>query len=151
MYRLVIALLLSVLFFAAPTQAAHYATHHANYLYLTPLNVKTSTGFSYNSPSAGKVYLIVHGHLVNHDDVQQEIGYGDMNLVVGGVSEDTSFAVPDQPLIGQLLDPGTQITGDVIFEVPVGSHSAILHWAPKDPLWLTSNVHWPVFSWALRY
>ncbi len=129
--------------------AAKWATYHIHHVYLTPIKVQTTTSVGYSTADAGKMFLVVTFHVVNKDDVQEEVGYNDIKVITAAGKEvDQDFASPDNELSSTVLDPGGSADAADAWQVPLGSHFATLHWSPQPGF---SDVKYPDYAWKVKF
>jgi hypothetical protein len=142
---LVLAMLVPGLAHAAPK----YATYHINWLMLTPTKVYTTDNLGkYSTPDAGNKFLIVMFHVVNKDDVPQQIAGRDFKArLSNGQIVDASYTTPT-PDLNSTLDVGVSYDGGLNFKIPVGVHSAAITWAPSPGI---SDVKWPSYTWRFAF
>lgn len=143
----------SLLFGAAQAHAApKYATYHVNELFITPTKVQTTNSIGdFGTPDKGKTFLVVTFNVVNKDDVENGLGFDVLKLVVNGqsIGED-DFNTPSPSAVDTVLEPGAHATGGVAFDIPVGTHSATLTWAPAAPDF-PENINYPTYHWKLSF
>lgn len=128
----------------------HYATFHADQLFVTPYRLQTASRLaSYIVAGPGEQYLIVSLTAVNHNDVELVTSAREFHVVAAdGTVGDPTFETRSPVFGGVTLVPGATTKGTISFEVPKGSHTATLRWGPQSP-WI--GVSWPEYSWALTF
>lgn len=145
--------LVSGLLAITPVHAApKYATYHVNELFITPVKIQTTNSIGdFGTPDKGKTFLVVTFSVVNKDDVENGLGYDVLKLVVGGqsIGED-DFNTVSPNAVNAVLEPGAHVTGGVVFDIPVGKHSATLTWTPEAPSF-PENISYPVYRWKLAF
>lgn len=90
-------------------------------------SVRRSGPFNYNTPDAGKEYVIVNVTIRNLG--KDEISYNPYDFKVqdaNGAQESTAFAVLDDDLNSGTLAPNGNITGSMPFEVPQGTNAKLI-------------------------
>lgn len=101
-------------------------------------SVKRSGAFGYNTPKAGKEYVIVNVTIRNLGS--DEISYNPFDFKVqdaNGAQENETFASLDDSLSSGTLAPGGKVTGSMPFEVPIGD-KALLIFQPS--FWSSQRV-----------
>jgi hypothetical protein len=101
---------------------------------LTVTGVEFSQGTDFDTPDAGKVYILVHVHLENAGS-QKEVSVNPLDFRVldsNGVMVDNAFtSIPENPLDSVELAPGGKIDGTIPFEVPEGDQGLQLVYQPN--------------------
>ncbi|GCE22711.1 DUF4352 domain-containing protein [Dictyobacter kobayashii] len=96
--------------------------------------VKIIPGDDYAQPKAGTQFVQFHVKIVNHSSEKQHYNPLDFKLLTSdGKSTTHSYIVPtnyDTQLSFGDLDPGQNVEGNLIFEVPINDHGATISWNP---------------------
>lgn len=90
-------------------------------------SVKRSGAFGYNTPKAGKEYVIVNVTIRNLGT--DEVSYNPFDFKVqdaNGAQESSTFASLDDSLSSGTLAPNGKITGSMPFEVPQGTNAKLI-------------------------
>ena len=90
-------------------------------------SVKRSGAFNYNTPDAGKEYVIVNVTIRNLG--KDEVSYNPFDFKVqdaNGAQESSTFASLDDSLSSGTLAPNGKITGSMPFEVPQGTNAKLI-------------------------
>ena len=134
---------------AGPVSAAKYATHHINWLLLTPTKVYVATKIGdYSTPNTGNKYLIIMFHTVNKDDVPQSVSSSDFKArLSNGQIVSPSYTNPT-PDLNSTLDVNASYDGGLNFEVPASIHSMTVTWSPSPGF---SEVKWPSYTWRFYF
>jgi hypothetical protein len=149
MRKAILAVILAIMLVPSLVHAApKYPSYHINWLMLTPTKVYTADNLGpYSTPNVGNKFLIVTFHVVNKDDVPQQVSSGDFKARLStGQIVDTSFETPTPDLNGT-LDVGASRAGAISFEIPIGVHRASITWAPSPPY----GVSWPTYTWKFAF
>jgi len=136
---------------AGHAHASPYATHHADMLWVTPYltQVTVKVGDYAPDPSPGNEYLVLWVQATNRNDVPMNTTDKEFHLdSPNGQAIDSDFNTPSPAYAGITLNPGGSTKGTITFQVPKGTHSAVLRWAP-DSHW--TDLQWPVYRWTIRY
>lgn len=131
-----------------------WATHHINYLYLTPLAVaatRRAVGLG-GRPRAGQQFVLVTFREVNSDDVEQQVPRADLTLVTSsGATIRPGGAVLPADVTQAMLPSGAALTGQVMWEVPAALHRATVRWRPTPPSAFSPQVRWPSYTWKISF
>lgn len=90
-------------------------------------SVRRSGAFNYNTPDAGKEYVIVNVTIRNLG--KDEVSYNPFDFKVqdaNGAQESSTFATLDDSLSSGTLAPNGKITGSMPFEVPQGTNAKLI-------------------------
>ncbi len=90
-------------------------------------SVRRSGAFNYNTPDAGKEYVIVNVTIRNLG--KDEVSYNPFDFKVqdaNGAQESSTFATLDDSLSSGTLAPNGKITGSMPFEVPTGTNAKLI-------------------------
>jgi len=90
-------------------------------------SVRRSGAFDYNTPKAGKEFVIVNVTIRNLG--KNEVSYNPFDFKVqdaNGAQENSSFASLDDSLNSGTLASGGKVTGSMAFEVPVGDQAKLI-------------------------
>lgn len=90
-------------------------------------SVRRSGAFNYNTPDAGKEYVIVNVTIRNLGT--DEVSYNPFDFKVqdaNGAQESSTFASLDDSLSSGTLAPNGKITGSMPFEVPTGTNAKLI-------------------------
>lgn len=90
-------------------------------------SVRRSEGFKYNTPKAGKEYVIVNVTIKNLG--KDEVSYNPFDFKVqdaNGAQESETFASLDDSLRSGSLAPGGKVTGSIPFQVPNGDKATLI-------------------------
>lgn len=90
-------------------------------------SVRRSKAFGYNTPKAGKEYVIVNVTIRNLG--KDEVSYNPFDFKVqdaNGAQESSTFASLDDSLSSGTLAPEGKVTGSMPFEVPVGDEAKLI-------------------------
>src|SRR5260221_669129 len=90
-------------------------------------SVRRSGAFSYNTPKAGKEYVIVNVTITNLG--KDEVSYNPLDFKVqdaNGAQETETFASLDDTLNSGTLAPGGKVTGSIPFEVLIGGKATLI-------------------------
>lgn len=101
-------------------------------------SVRRSGGFNYNTPKAGKEYVIVNVTIKNLGN--DEVSYNPFDFKVqdaNGAQETETFATLDDSLSSGTLAPGGKVTGSIPFEVPVGDKATLIF---QPSFWSSQRV-----------
>ena len=108
----------------------------ANGIACTLVSVQPIQGDASNTPQPGDEYIVVHikrvnksGKAVDYNPLGFRIHSGTANITNMNFSAPQSYTANNLLSSGQLAIGGT-VEGDLIFQVPVGDHSAELTWQP---------------------
>lgn len=96
----------------------------------------------FNIPADGKTYVMANVGLANESDLPGTVGANiEIRMMTpGGVSTEEAFGVvtPDELDMAAQLQPKATITGNIVFEVPVGDVNNLVVLA--EPAWTTDAV-----------
>ena len=101
-------------------------------------SVRRSGAFNYNTPKAGKEYVIVNVTIRNLG--KDEISYNPYDFKVqdaNGAQESETYASLDDSLNSGTLAPGGKVTGSMSFEVPVGDQAKLIF---QPSFWSSQRV-----------
>jgi hypothetical protein len=101
-------------------------------------SVRRSGAFDYNTPKAGKEYVIVNVTIRNLG--KDEIDYNPYDFKVqdaNGAQESETFAILDDSLNSGTLAAGGKVTGSIPFEVPIGDKALLIF---KPSFWGNQRV-----------
>lgn len=90
-------------------------------------SVRRSGPFNYNTPDAGKEYVIVNVTIRNLG--KDEVSYNPYDFKMqdaNGAQESTAFATLDDSLNSGTLAPNGKVTGSMPFEVPQGTVAKLI-------------------------
>lgn len=90
-------------------------------------SVRRSGAFNYNTPDAGKEYVIVNVTIRNLG--KDEVSYNPFDFKVqdaNGAQENSTFATLDDSLSSGTLAPNGKVTGSMPFEVPTGTNAKLI-------------------------
>lgn len=90
-------------------------------------SVRRSGAFNYNTPDAGKEYVIVNVTIRNLG--KDEVSYNPYDFKMqdtNGAQESTAFATLDDSLNSGTLAPNGKVTGSMPFEVPEGTNAKLI-------------------------
>lgn len=90
-------------------------------------SVRRSGPFNYNTPDAGKEYVIVNVTIKNLG--KDEVSYNPYDFKMqdaNGAQESTAFATLDDSLNSGTLAPNGKVTGSIPFEIPIGTNAKLI-------------------------
>lgn len=90
-------------------------------------SVRRSGAFNYNTPDAGKEYVIVNVTIRNLGT--DEVSYNPFDFKMqdaNGAQESSTFATLEDQLSSGTLAAGGRVTGSLPFEVPVGDKATLI-------------------------
>jgi hypothetical protein len=100
--------------------------------------VRRSKAFGYNTPKAGKEYVIVNVTIRNLG--KDEVSYNPFDFKIqdaNGAQESSTFASLDDSLSSGTLAPDGKVTGSIPFEVPVGDIAKLIF---QPSFWSSQRV-----------
>ena len=101
-------------------------------------SVRRSGAFSYNTPKAGKEFVIVNVTIKNLGE--DEVSYNPFDFKVqdaNGAQESQTFASLDDSLSSGTLAPQGKVTGSIPFEVPIGDDAKLIF---QPSFWSSQRV-----------
>lgn len=101
-------------------------------------SVRRSGAFDYNTPKAGKEYVIVNVTIKNLG--KDEVSYNPFDFKVqdaNGAQEDETIVTLDDSLNSGTLAPGGKVTGSIPFEVPIGDKATLIF---QPSFWSSQRV-----------
>lgn len=101
-------------------------------------SVRRSGAFKYNTPKAGKEYVIVNVTIKNSG--KDEVTYNPFDFKVqdaNGAQESTTFASLDDSLSSGTLASGGKVTGSMPFEVPIGDGAKLIY---QPSFWSSQRI-----------
>lgn len=90
-------------------------------------SVRRSGPFNYNTPDAGKEYVIVNVTIRNLG--KDEVSYNPYDFKMqdaNGAQESSAFATLDDSLNSGTLAPNGRVTGSMPFEIPTGTDAKLI-------------------------